>query len=531
MSSVVRNRKNLGKDTFLCFVDFKKAFDSVNRNLLLYKLSSIGITGSMYKAISSLYSNPKSRVLLRELQTDYFECPMGVKQGDNLSPTLFAIFVNDLADEIKNSKIGIEIEVEDLAGNIERSVLNILLYADDIVLFSQNEEDMQSLLCIVQSWCESWRLEVNLAKTNIMHVRPKRKPSSNFMFLFNRRPVPYCTFYKYLGCNFNEHWDYQFTADMQCDSAGRALSSITTKMLKNGGFPFVVFSKLVHSCVYSISQYGSEIFGYDQFKSAFKLHLRAARTYLGMPKNVTSYGLLSELNWLLPHYQSQIKMVQYFGRLMSTSSNRLMYMIYKWDRRMNDTGQVKSWSYEVQSILEEHGLGHIFENQQIFPVKTIISQLKESMIKKQSILFKTECLMKPKLRTFLTFKDFETLPPHISKPLSFVERRTVSKFRLGIFPIRLETARYLRPIVPENERVCYCNSGDVESEYHVVFICSKYDDLRDDWISQLTIPINFNELSAAERFKLVLNEPGNIKPTARFLVALMDKRRLLNNFN
>ena len=37
----------LGKETFLCFIDFQKAFDSVNRNLLLYKLSSIGIRGCM----------------------------------------------------------------------------------------------------------------------------------------------------------------------------------------------------------------------------------------------------------------------------------------------------------------------------------------------------------------------------------------------------------------------------------------------------------------------------------------------------
>ena len=146
-------------------------------------------------------------------------------------------------------------------------------------------------------------------------------------------------------------------------------------MLKNGGFPFVVFSNLLHSCIYSISQYGSEIFGFEHFTSAFKLHLRAARAYLGMPKNVTSYGILSELSWLLPQYQSQIKMIQYFGRLMCTSSNRLMYSIYKWDRRMNDTGHVKSWSYEVRRILEEHGLDNIYENQQIFPVKTVILQL------------------------------------------------------------------------------------------------------------------------------------------------------------
>merc|ERR1712105_61366 len=112
LCTILRNRKILGKDSFLCFIDYKKAFDSVDRNLLLFKLSNIGVNGHMYRAISSLYSNPKSRVILQDYSTEYFDCPIGVKQGDCLSPTLFAIFVNDLAREIKESGIGIELNID-----------------------------------------------------------------------------------------------------------------------------------------------------------------------------------------------------------------------------------------------------------------------------------------------------------------------------------------------------------------------------------------------------------------------------------
>ena len=223
MCTVLRNRKALGKETFLCFIDYQKAFDSVDRNLLLFKLHNIGVTGFMYKAISSLYSNPRSRIILQDYNTDYFDCPIGVKQGDCLSPTLFSIFINDLSFEIKNSNIGINIDIEDIAGNIDIAVLNILLYADDIVLFAENEEDLQSLLYIVQVWCEKWRLQINLAKTNILHVRTKRKMQSKYVFVFNKHPVTYCKFYKYLGCYINEHIDYDYTAKMQSDSAGRPL--------------------------------------------------------------------------------------------------------------------------------------------------------------------------------------------------------------------------------------------------------------------------------------------------------------------
>ena len=221
-------------------------------------------------------------------------------------------------------------------------------------------------------------------------------------------------------------------------------------------------------------------------------------------------------------------MIQYFNRIMNTPSNRLMYRVYIWDRKLNESEGINTWSGEVKSILNEHNLGDIFEKQQIFPSKTTIAQLKSSMYKKQLELVKTECESKPKLRTFLLFKDFRNLPPHVGKPLSFVERRIISKLRLGILPIRLETARYSRPILPANQRICYCNSGEVESEYYVLFTCSIYNNLREAWLNKLCIPENFRQLPNHEQLSLVLNEPENVKHTAQYLVSLMDLRSLKN---
>ena len=51
--TILRNRKSLGKSTLVSFIDFKKAFDSVDRTLLLFKLSRIGVVGNIYQAISA----------------------------------------------------------------------------------------------------------------------------------------------------------------------------------------------------------------------------------------------------------------------------------------------------------------------------------------------------------------------------------------------------------------------------------------------------------------------------------------------
>ena len=221
-------------------------------------------------------------------------------------------------------------------------------------------------------------------------------------------------------------------------------------------------------------------------------------------------------------------MIQHFGRIMRTPRHRLIYRVFMWDRHLNETEEINTWCSEIKCILYENSLNHVYDLQQMFPVKDVIVKLKMSMLSKQQELVKTECQGKPKLRTFLTFKDFQVIPPHVGKPLSFIERRTISKLRLGILPIRLETARYLRPVVPENERLCYCNSGEIESEYYVLFKCQKYTNMREAWLSKIVKPDNFLHLPPQDKLKLVLNEPENVRHTAQYLVSLMDLRRLLN---
>ena len=138
------------------------------------------------------------------------------------------------------------------------------------------------------------------------------------------------------------------------------------------------------------------------------------------------------------------------------------------------------------------------------------------------------CNDKPKLRTFVTFKNFNIISPHMTKPLSFIERKMISKLRLGILPLHIETGRFSRPILPESQRFCYCGSQEIESEAHLLFQCSRYDNLRQVWLNSLHIPENFNDLSQQEKFDLVLNRPENIKQTAKFVVSAMDLRSLMN---
>lgn len=86
LNSVIQNNNS----TFVTFIDLQKAFDTVDRELLQYCLLTHGIDGNFYHSIKSLYSNTESCVRLNDKYTDWFRCSVGVRQGDNLSPTYYS---------------------------------------------------------------------------------------------------------------------------------------------------------------------------------------------------------------------------------------------------------------------------------------------------------------------------------------------------------------------------------------------------------------------------------------------------------
>ena len=79
----------------------------VDRDSMWYKRHNIGVKGKMFNAIKSLYIDVTCKVRVNGQCTESFPVNCGVKQGCNLSPTLFVFYINDLALNIKNLNVGI----------------------------------------------------------------------------------------------------------------------------------------------------------------------------------------------------------------------------------------------------------------------------------------------------------------------------------------------------------------------------------------------------------------------------------------
>ena len=87
---------------YVLFIDFTKAFDTIPHNLLWYKLIKSGARGKLLKVSSFMYANLKSCVKTHSGLAEYFQCTVGTRQGCILSPFLFALYINELVNMMKN---------------------------------------------------------------------------------------------------------------------------------------------------------------------------------------------------------------------------------------------------------------------------------------------------------------------------------------------------------------------------------------------------------------------------------------------
>ena len=233
-------------DLYACFIDYEKAFDRVRHVELMEILKNIGVDGKDYRIIKELYFAQKACVRVNGTTTNYQKINQGVRQGCALSPDLFAIY-----GEIIMRGITFMEGVRVGGWNI-----NNLRYADDTVLISDSEGQLQEMFNKVKTDSEEKGLNINAAKTKVMVFTKDQQPP-NVVLMCNNKQAEQVNSFNYLGSTVTSDARCMKEIKKRINLAKQSFISMKP-MLTNRKLSIKTRKRLIKTHVWSVLLYGAE---------------------------------------------------------------------------------------------------------------------------------------------------------------------------------------------------------------------------------------------------------------------------------
>ncbi|KAI5720095.1 hypothetical protein M8J77_001812 [Diaphorina citri] len=232
---------------FIAFVDLQKAFDNVNWNIMFNILKETGINFKDRRVIHSLYKNQVAGIKVNNSERRTAKIRKGVRQGCNLSPYLFNLYIERAMNIIKECCTGIVLN--------RTHRIQMLRFADDIAIIAPDEFNLRRALDYMDDvLTNQFFMKINIKKTEILMCT--NEPEEVNITLRNN-PLKQTKSFKYLGSCITE--DGKSLSDIK-QRIGQAKAAFYKKisLFCSNNIDIELRKRLVKSLVWSVALYGSE---------------------------------------------------------------------------------------------------------------------------------------------------------------------------------------------------------------------------------------------------------------------------------
>ena len=493
--------------TYVAFIDFKKAFDTVNRHTLWQILHKRGVSTKMLSQIKAIYKTVTAVVRHGSEYTREIICPLGVKQGCLLSPLLFSLLIAEVAYEVVD---GGRTGYQFIPGAKE---LFTLLFADDIALISLTPAGLQTQINNLKRAAEKLGLVVNLEKTKIMVFRKGGYLGRLEKWYYGRERIEVVNNYKYLGYTFTTKLSVDIPLAEYTGRAKGKVVSIFRTLYKLGKIDPNIFFQLYDSQVKPMILYAAEIWGLGRNEIAEKTQLFAGKKLLGVSSKTPNIFVYVELNRYPIYIDSVVRALSYWFRLLQQDADRLSRQAYEREKRELEKG--KGWGKGIKEYLETSGYGYIWLNQGTQNIDSFLRKFKQRLVDMFWQNTQNKIMNSDRFNIYRTFKTGHQREQYLVDITIPKFRKTFTKLRLGILDIR-SNSRFTDPLA--NRNCPFCRRE--ETETHVLLQCTMYTELRRKHI--MTHWITPNNITLAD---LLSNTNAEItRGTATFIFHAIKKR-------
>jgi hypothetical protein len=230
-----------GGKLYAVFVDFKSAFDRVNRRILIDKLKNLNLIPiEMLNILCTLLDANLIQINDGLQLSSSITQSNGVLQGDPISPLLFNLLTSDIKIALFDDN---------------NKDVKLLMYADDLVLYSKSLFQLQYTMIKLKTWCDTNNLTVNVGKTKIMKFRKGGNLAKSDKLIFNGVEIEFVNEFKYLGVTFQCRGSFTKHIKNRCASAIKAIHLLP----KLANLSISCALKLFELKIAPIASYGIEV--------------------------------------------------------------------------------------------------------------------------------------------------------------------------------------------------------------------------------------------------------------------------------
>ena len=402
---------------------------------------------------------------------------MGLRQGENLSPVLFSIFLNDLQIALNDDGVH-GIELKDPYDQTEWLKLALLLYADDTIIFSDSPLDFQKSLDSFHRYCEDFKLVVNLSKTKVMIFGARK---FEHRFTLGNSSLEIVQSYKYLGVTFSSNGSFLNARKHVASQARKAMASLLQNISRLN-LSVDLSLKVFDSTVMPVLLYGSEIFGFENTEILDRVYHDFMRIITQARKSTPLYMLFGELGRYPLLINIKYKIISFWLKIVTGKQQKISFILYRYMLTCNPN--TFPWLKYVERILNECGKSDIWINQMQLGNIAYNKQIKHILISQFKQHWFGDLLSNNKSLIYRSIKpDFgiEEYFKKVNKRASLI----MFSFRTANHKLPIETGRWDGTQV--NDRICsLCVLNAVGSERHYLFDCPYFHQERTQLIGYIT---------------------------------------------
>ena len=407
--------------------------------------------------------------------SEYFDIAVGLRQGEIISPILFSLFVEDLE---------LYLQTDPASGlNIQDLCVILLLFADDMVILAESLNDLPKSLDNLCLYCDEWGLEVNTDKTKIMDFRNRGILKNNESWTYKNIAIEAANDFNYLGCTFNYTGSFTLNNQTLYGKGLKAMNVLISNLKRYNTSPRVAL-QLFDAFVSPILYYSCEVSGFSRADILEKLHLRFCKSVLGVRQSTCNAAVYGELGRYPLYINRYVRIVKYFFNLIR-NENIILSTITNDAICKNNLGP-SSWFLNVKNLLSIHGFAYVWDDPTAVNPKHFIPVFKQRLV--------DEFLQKwyediEKGRTFDSLykhiKTHFTFENYLNTVMSRELRVSLTKFRVSVHGLKIDSGRFAGQDTQRSSRLCvYCNSGELEDEFHFALVCPLYLDIRNLYIKK-----------------------------------------------